>query len=79
MKLIAYLLRRNRIGLIGALIVLIFAVMALAPDLFAPHDPLQMFDQARLAPPDRQFPLGTDRYGRDILSRIAHGTRISFE
>lgn len=79
MKLIAYLLRRNRIGLIGALIVLIFAVTALAPDLFAPHDPLQMFDQARLAPPDRQFPLGTDRYGRDILSRIAHGTRISFE
>ncbi|MGC9336383.1 MAG: ABC transporter permease, partial [Anaerolineae bacterium] len=66
-------------GLAGAVIVLLFVIVALVPGLFAPRNPLEMFDQARLVPPDDQFLLGTDRYGRDILSRIAYGTRISFE
>ncbi len=79
MNLIIYLVRYNRIGLIGFLIIVLFLIMALVPDLFAPHDPLEMYNQARLAPPSPQFPLGTDRYGRDVLSRIAYGTRISFE
>jgi len=79
MKLLIYLIRRNRIGLLGGLMVFFFIMIALFPGLFASYDPIEMFDQARLVPPDHQFPLGTDRYGRDILSRIAYGTRVSFQ
>ena len=71
-------LYRNPIGAAGGVIILFFAVMAVAPALFAPYDPVEMFAEARLAPPSVEFPLGTDRFGRDILSRIAYGTRISF-
>ncbi|NIN98515.1 MAG: glutathione ABC transporter permease GsiD, partial [Anaerolineae bacterium] len=49
MNLITYLVRYNRIGLMGLLIILLFLIMALVPDLFAPHDPLEMYNQARLA------------------------------
>lgn len=79
MRIIRFLIRHNRIGLLGGLVVLLFVVMALIPAAFAPHDPVEMYPEARLSPPDARFPLGTDRYGRDILSRIAYGTRVSFE
>ncbi len=79
MKTLGYLLRHNRIGLLGGVLVLLFLVVALFPGLVAPHDPVAMFPTARMAPPGGEFPLGTDRYGRDILSRIAYGARISFE
>ena len=79
MTWVRFLFRHNRIGLVGALVLLFFISMALVPGLFAPHDPLEMYPAARMAPPDSQFPMGTDRYGRDILSRIAYGTRISVE
>lgn len=57
--------------------------MALAPDLLAGHDPNAQSLRARFVPPfwveggQIDFPLGTDGLGRDILSRIVHGTRIS--
>ena len=58
-------------------------IMALVPDLIAPHDPFQQSLRARFRPPVWQdgggwvHMLGTDALGRDILSRIVHGTRIS--
>jgi peptide/nickel transport system permease protein len=48
----------------------------LAPWL-SPHDPVQLAPALRLNPASAQFPLGTDGYGRDVLSRILYGGRTS--
>src|ERR1700730_14118873 len=58
------------------LLSLIIAIAALAP-LIAPHDPLLLAPAQRLKPSSAQFLLGTDGYGRDLLSRIIYGARIS--
>jgi peptide/nickel transport system permease protein len=55
---------------------LIIALAILAP-LVAPHDPLLLAPAQRLKPSSAQFWLGTDAYGRDVLSRILYGGRIS--
>jgi peptide/nickel transport system permease protein len=72
--------RRSRTAMAGlAAIVILYAVVLLTP-LIAPYDyGVQVGDltQVRLLPPSREFLLGTDRVGRDILSRILHAGRIS--
>jgi ABC-type dipeptide/oligopeptide/nickel transport system permease subunit len=80
---IARLLRRDRGGMIGfALFVLIVLTATFAP-VIAPHDPLKQNLRAAKQPPAWQeggswdFPLGTDTLGRDMLSRIIFGTRVS--
>ncbi|HEY0910045.1 MAG TPA: ABC transporter permease, partial [Bradyrhizobium sp.] len=55
---------------------LIVASAILAP-LVAPHDPLLLAPAQRLKPSSAQFLLGTDAYGRDVLSRILYGGRVS--
>jgi len=64
------------IAVSSILLVLIVAVSVLAPWL-APHDPLQLAPALRLKPSSAQFILGTDGYGRDLLSRVIYGGRIS--
>ena len=65
----------------SALIGLVFCVAVLVGAIFAPwlspHDPLDQDIINRLAPPSLEYPLGTDAYGRDVLSRILWGARIS--
>jgi peptide/nickel transport system permease protein len=58
------------------LLLLIIVISILAPWL-APHDPMQLLPAQRLKPPSDQFLLGTDAYGRDLLSRVIYGGRIS--
>lgn len=60
----------------GAIVVALIAVALLAPAL-APHDPLATNLYGRLAPPSMDNPMGTDELGRDILSRVIYGARIS--
>src|ERR1700756_4299273 len=55
---------------------LVIAMAILAPWL-APHDPLLLAPAQRLKPSSAQFLLGTDAYGRDLLSRVIYGARIS--
>ena len=70
-------LARNPLAALGALIVLgLVVVAALAPWL-APHSPIGQDLVNRLAPPSRAHPMGTDELGRDILSRVIHGARIT--
>jgi peptide/nickel transport system permease protein len=59
----------------AAVVLLVIAVGVLAPYL-APYEPDAQLG-GRLDPPGRQFLLGADEFGRDVLSRVIHGTRIS--
>jgi peptide/nickel transport system permease protein len=71
-------LRRWRIVPAIALLCLIgFAAMAFLAPLLAPHDPLAMSTAMRLKPPSETYLLGTDAFGRDLLSRCIYGARVS--
>lgn len=61
-----------------ALVGVLLAVAIFAP-LLAPFDPLELVSNQRLAPPDRIYLLGTDDLGRDLLSRVIFGSRISLK
>jgi peptide/nickel transport system permease protein len=54
-----------------------FVVMALAAPWLAPHDPLAMSTAMRLKPPSEAYLIGTDAFGRDLLSRCIYGARVS--
>ena len=77
MKRIAAYPVRYPIATIGALLCLIIVFGAVFAPWVAPHDPLEQNILDRLAPPGGVYPLGTDVYGRDVLSRILWGSRIS--
>jgi peptide/nickel transport system permease protein len=68
-------------AVIGGLIVLFFALVAVFGPTLAPKSPTAMNMKAnqRLAPPGGEFLLGTDDFGRDIFSRILHGAGASFQ
>ncbi len=71
--------RRNRLALAGLIMVLfLFLVSFLAP-LIAPYDPTTINTSAVLHPPSPDHPFGTDRLGRDVLSRMIYGSRISLK
>jgi dipeptide transport system permease protein len=67
----------------GLTIVLLVCLCALSAGVLAPHDPVEQFRDNALMPPVWQeggswaFPLGTDDLGRDLLSRLMYGTRLS--
>jgi len=69
--------KRNRLALFGAVIILSLAVTAIIAPLIAPFDPNQQDILHRLEPPSAKHFLGTDDLGRDLLSRIIYGTRVS--
>ncbi|MGH2558703.1 MAG: ABC transporter permease [Thermomicrobiales bacterium] len=68
---------RNRLALAGAAIILTMLLAALMAPWIAPYDPEEQFPQDALASPSREFLLGTDNVGRDTLSRIIFGARLS--
>ncbi|MEN3009916.1 MAG: ABC transporter permease [Candidatus Bipolaricaulaceae bacterium] len=70
-------LARHRLALFGAAVILLFAVCAVFAPYIAPHDPYAFSLAKKLQPPSRLHLLGTDELGRDLLSRIIHGTRVS--
>jgi peptide/nickel transport system permease protein len=74
--------RRNPLGAVGGLIVLALVVMALLAPMIAPYDPRQIIREENnrvpvYVAPGSAYLLGTDHVGRDILSRIIYGARIS--
>jgi peptide/nickel transport system permease protein len=70
-------LRRNGLAMLGlAIIAALLVFAALAPWL-APHDPIAQSLDQRLLPPSSKHWFGTDALGRDILSRIIYGTRVT--
>jgi ABC-type dipeptide/oligopeptide/nickel transport system permease subunit len=77
------LFKRNKMALWGSVVVILWIHVALFAPLLAPHDPYKGNLFKRLTPPfwmkgaDVHYLLGTDHMGRDILSRIIYGSRIS--
>src|SRR5262245_46301348 len=69
--------RRNRLAAIGFVIVLFLTLIALFGPWLAPYDPAAQRLPDRLQGPSWQHPFGNDELGRDILSRILLGTRVS--
>jgi peptide/nickel transport system permease protein len=69
---------KNRTSLIGACISVVMIFIAILAPWVSPYDPLKQNVYYRLTPPEPSHLLGTDEYGRDVISRIFTGTRISF-
>ena len=56
---------------------MVLVLTAILADVLAPYDPLAAQPEIRLAAPSWEHPFGTDDIGRDVLSRVIHGCRIS--
>jgi peptide/nickel transport system permease protein len=69
--------RRNRLALIGLLIVVLLGAAAAFAPWVAPHDPARQSLIEKRARPGGKYVLGADEFGRDILSRVIYGTRVA--
>lgn len=68
---------RYRAGLVGLGFVVILTLLAIAPMVFSPHDPTEIFSGMRGASPSSEFWLGNDHVGRDVLSRTIWGAQTA--
>jgi peptide/nickel transport system permease protein len=69
--------RRRPLGAVGAAIIVLMLAAAVFAPLISPHDPLHTDFAAMLAPPSADHWLGTDTFGRDVLSRLIFGSRTA--
>jgi peptide/nickel transport system permease protein len=69
----------NPLSLLGILFIVLLVFTGVLAPILAPYDPVEISPDRRLAPPSSANWLGTDEVGRDILSRVIHGARISLE
>jgi ABC-type dipeptide/oligopeptide/nickel transport system permease subunit len=67
----------HRLALVGLGVIALFVLLAAFAPWLAPSDPLRQSLPDALQGPSRRFPLGTDEFGRCVLSRILHGARLS--
>ncbi len=68
---------RNKIAVLGLIIITTMALAALFAPVIAPYDPIEPHYTARFEPPGADYLLGSDEIGRDIFSRLLYGARIS--
>ncbi len=69
--------KRHKLGVIGSIMVVFLIFIAIFGNFVSPYDPVEMHTKDRLQAPSWKYWLGTDRFGRDQLSRLIKGTRIS--
>lgn len=72
-------LRKNPLAMFGLFIVALLIFFAITADIIAPYKYYEQNLMASFQPPSREHLFGTDEFGRDILSRIIHGSRISLQ
>ena len=70
-------MRRHRGAVVGIAVVAALALVAVAQNIVAPQNPIKIDIVSALRAPDRAHWMGTDQYGRDVYSRVVHGTSIS--
>jgi peptide/nickel transport system permease protein len=70
-------LLRNPSAVVGLIMMSIIVGLALLAPVIAPYDPIRLATDSTMQPPSRQHLMGTDLLGRDVLSRVLHGARIS--
>ena len=70
-------LAANPVTIVSAVFLLIVATVAILAPVLSPHDPTYLDPGIRLQGPSSDYPLGTDSNGRDVLSRIIYGARVS--
>lgn len=68
--------REHRMLLVGLLIVAIVLLVTAIGPVLVPYGPLQTSPELKLQPPSADHPMGTDNFGRDIVSRVVHGARL---
>ena len=69
--------RTKPLGVAGAAIIVLMALAAVCADLIAPYDVYEINRQLQFAPPSLAHWLGTDEFGRDVLTRLIYGARIA--
>jgi peptide/nickel transport system permease protein len=70
-------MRRKPLGMASAILLIALVLTAIFADVLAPYDPLETHPEIRLQAPSREHLFGTDDIGRDVFSRVVHGSRIS--
>ena len=76
-RALATALKRKPLGAASAGLIVMIVLMAIFADVLSPYDPLATQPEIRLKAPSWEHPFGTDDIGRDVLSRVIHGARIS--
>ncbi len=69
--------RKKPLGTVGAIAIFLFILVAIFANVLSPHDPTNTVPGWRLLPPTLEHPMGGDYLGRDLLSNIIHGARLS--
>ena len=77
MKIFWQRFKKNRLAVAGGVVVLILFIIAIFASLISPYDPNVIDKKHVLEPPSLKHPFGTDELGRDIMSRVIWGSRIS--
>ena len=72
----ARLARRCPAFALGVLVVALYVLVALVGPVLTPYGPTQTNPRATFEPPSMEFPFGTDKFGRDVLTRIIYATRL---
>ena len=75
--LVVRLVKEKPLGTVGGVIVLVMFITAVFANVLSPYGMNEIHLVDRLSPPSTQYAMGTDNLGRDLLSRIIHGSRIS--
>ena len=76
-KRISKRFKRNRGAFVGLAILILFFILAIFANVFAPYDPKEQNALSALQPPSKEHLLGTDNFGRDVFSRLIYGSRAS--
>lgn len=69
----------NRAAVVSAAVLVIIIVTAIIGPFVAPYDPNKVGTGPKLSPPSREFPMGTDQFGRDVFSRVLYGARLTIQ